>query len=141
MVPNKRTHYRTMINLKESKPRLAPRHSGPVTAGATSMPKRKRPDPFLCQRRVCLGNVCTPCASTVSAVCQPCASAGLIQAVVRMHIARAHVRHHHALRRAIRAIPDSPEFEPTDHETYDFDMRAAHNAELQTDSDEHDSVA
>ena len=103
------------------------------------MPKRKRPDPFVCERRV--SAACNPCASTVSAVCQPCASAGVIQAVVRMHIARVHVRHHRALRRAIRAIPDSPEFEPTDHETYDFDMRAAHNAELQTDSDEHASVA
>ena len=99
------------------------------------MPKRKRPDPFVCERRVCLGNVCAPCASTVSTVCQPCASAGLLQAVVRMHIARAHVCRHRAIRLAFQAIPDSPEFEPNEDEKYEFDMRAAIN-----DSD-NDTVA
>ena len=103
------------------------------------MPKRKWSELFVCERRVSAW--CTPCASTVRAVCQPCASAGVIQSVVRMHIARGHVSHHRALRLAISSIPDSPEYEPTDHEQFDFDMRAAHNAEPQTDSDEHDLVA
>ena len=93
----------------------------------------------MCERRVSAW--CTPCASTVRAVCQPCASAGVIQSVVRMHIARGHVSHHRALRLAISSIPDSPEYEPTDQEQIDFDLRAAHNAGPDTDSGDNDSVA
>ena len=77
---------------------------------------------------------------------RPSTDVVVIQSRVRGCIARARcvgrvlrALREQALQTALRALRE-PIYEPTDQKQIDFGLRAAHNAELETDSDDNDTT-